>query len=77
VVLIRDSVKDYAHFRQAFATTRQWKKVSLPLHKFEQPGWGKPVEGGMVDITHLRFQPAGTLSDVDFDVSIDNIRLVP
>jgi hypothetical protein len=77
VVLLRDSVKDYAHFRQAFATSGQWKTVSLPLHKFEQPGWGKPVQGGMVDVTHLRFQPAGTLSDVDFDLSIDNIRLVP
>ena len=64
VVLLRQSVKDYAHFRLAFPATRQWKKVTLPFHKFKQPDWGKPVEGDMVDITHLRFQRFLTFSTV-------------
>ena len=76
VHLIKDVVKDYSHFRQAFSAPQEWTKVVLPLDKFMQPGWGKPEERTFSDVMAIHFGPSGSMSDEDFDLSVDNVRLV-
>jgi hypothetical protein len=75
VVLSKQAVTDYDHFRQEFVATSSWSQVTLPLSGFVQAGWGKKLPTVFDDVTQIQFSPAGFSRP--FDVSIDHIELSP
>jgi hypothetical protein len=75
VVLSKQAVTDYDHFRQEFVATSSWSQITLPLSGFVQAGWGKKLPTVFDDVTQIQFSPAGFSRP--FDVSIDHIELSP
>ena len=75
VVLSKQAVTDYDHFRQEFVATSSWSQITLPLSGFVQAGWGKKLPSVFDDVTQIQFSPAGFSRP--FDVSIDHVELSP
>ncbi|MES1186152.1 MAG: CIA30 family protein [Myxococcales bacterium] len=75
VVLSKQAVTDYDHFRQEFVATSAWSEITLPLSGFVQAGWGKKLPTVFDDVTQIQFSPAGFSRP--FDVSIDHVELSP
>ncbi len=75
VVLAKQSVTDYDHFRQEFVATSDWTQIALPLSDFAQAGWGKKQPNVFDDVAMIQFAPAAFSHP--FDVSIDHIELSP
>lgn len=75
VVLAKQAVTDFDHFRQEFVAGSDWTEVVLPLSGFAQAGWGKKLAAVFDDVTQIQFSPAGFSRP--FDVSVDHIQLSP
>jgi Carbohydrate binding domain (family 11) len=75
VVLSKQTVTDYDHFRQEFVATSDWTQIALPISGFAQAGWGKKLPAVFDDVTQIQFSPAGFSRQ--FDVSIDDVELSP
>lgn len=75
VVLSKQAVTDYDHFRQEFVASSAWTEITLPLSGFVQAGWGKKLPAVFDDVTQIQFSPAGFSRP--FDVSIDHVELRP
>lgn len=75
LVLAKQSVTDYDHFKQEFVASGDWTQVALPLSGFTQAGWGKKLPARFDDVVQIQFSPAGFSRP--FDVSIDHIELSP
>ena len=76
MVLDNPKVLDYANFRSEFDAPKKWTKVTLPLASFHQPNWGTHVDLNNSSVKHLQFEPSN-MNDEDFDLSIDDVKLVP
>lgn len=76
VVLDNPKVLDYANFRSEFEAPKKWTKVTLPLSSFHQPNWGAHVDLDNSSVKRVTFEPSG-MNDEDFDLSIDDVTLVP
>ncbi|GEM_PF-2236690 len=77
LALVRTAVTDYCHYRAVFTATSTWQQIELPLDAFFQPSWGKSMPKSWQDITAFSFQPDVSLNDESFDLTIDNIELIP
>jgi uncharacterized lipoprotein YddW (UPF0748 family) len=75
VVMAQDAVKDYGYYRCSFVAGKEWAEVRLPLKNFIQSPWASPVKRSFVDVKYMEFQPSG-LDDADYDLAIDDVRLV-
>jgi hypothetical protein len=75
VVLARQSVTDYDHFRQDFVANREWTAIALPLRAFTQAGWGKKLPATFDDVVQIQFSPAEYSRA--FDLAIDHVELSP
>ena len=75
VVLAKQSVTDYDHFKQEFVATSDWTQIALPLDGFTQAGWGQKRPSIFDDVAMIQFAPAAYSHP--FDVSIDHIELSP
>jgi uncharacterized lipoprotein YddW (UPF0748 family) len=75
-VLKQKVVADYGNYRAVFKAGKDWTLVTLPFKEFKQPGWAQPVPRQFSDVIQLQFSPSG-LSDQDFDLVIDQVRLLP
>jgi Carbohydrate binding domain (family 11) len=75
VVLAKQSVTDYDHFKQEFVATSEWTQIALPLTGFTQAGWGKKQPSVFDDVAMIQFAPAAFSHP--FDVSIDHVELSP
>jgi len=75
VVLAKQAVTDFDHFREEFVAGSDWTEIQLPLSGFAQAGWGKKQPATFDDVAQIFFTPA-TFSR-PFDVSIDHIQLSP
>ena len=75
VVLAKQSVADFDHFRQEFLTTSEWTQVTLPISGFAQAGWGKKLPAVFDDVAQIQFSPAAFSRP--FDLSIDHLELSP
>ena len=73
--LIKEAVKDYANFRSVFIAGKEWTKIIMPINKFIQPDWGKQLERSFTDHMSIQIGPSD-MNDEDFDISVDDIRLV-
>lgn len=73
VVLAKQAVTDFDHFRQEFVAGSEWTQITLPLSGFAQAGWGKKYAAVFDDVTQLQFSPASFSRA--FDLSIDHIEL--
>jgi hypothetical protein len=75
VVLAKQAVTDFDHFRQEFVAGSNWTEIQLPISGFMQAGWGKKHPPTFDDVAQIFFTPA-TFSR-PFDLSIDHIELSP
>jgi hypothetical protein len=75
VVLNKQSVTDYDHYRQEFVASSAWTEITLPISDFVQAGWGKKQPAVFDDVTQIQFTPA--VYSRPFDVSIDHVELRP
>jgi len=75
VVLAKQAVTDYDHFKQEFVAGTEWTQVVLPVSAFAQAGWGKKFPTVFDDVVQIQFSPA-TFSR-PFDLSIDEVELSP
>ena len=78
VLLQRAAVRDFCHFRISFTAPKEWTKITLDLSKAAQPNWGKQMPWEGVDVRNLVFTIVmGTANDEDYDLAIDDVRLMP
>jgi hypothetical protein len=73
--LVREAVGDYANFRTVFVAGKEWTRIVMPIREFSQPGWGKRLERTFPDVKSIQIEPC-EMDDEDFDVSVDDVRLV-
>jgi hypothetical protein len=76
LVVRRGAVRDYGHFRAPFATSADWSEVEVKFADLQQPDWAHPVPRGWVDVTSIAFMPDTMCSDEDYDLGVDDVRLV-
>ncbi|HEX2674271.1 MAG TPA: CIA30 family protein, partial [Polyangiaceae bacterium] len=75
LVLAKQAVTDYDHFKQDFLAPSEWTQVALPMSGFVQAGWGKKFPAVFDDVVQLQFSPAEFSRP--FDLSIDQVELSP
>jgi hypothetical protein len=75
VVLAKQAVTDFDHFRQEFVAGSEWARIQLPISGFAQAGWGNKLPAVFDDVAQIQFAPA-TFSR-PFDLSIDHVELSP
>lgn len=71
----RAAVKDFAFHAANFTATKDWSSVTIKLSDFAQPNWGAPVPAEFSDVEKLEFSP--TVNEQSYDLSIDDVTLVP
>jgi hypothetical protein len=76
VLLERESVRDYAHFRFDFIAGPVWSEIRIRFADFGQPDWGARVEPAWFDVTGLTFSPSSRLDDEDFELWLDSVELL-
>lgn len=72
--IMREAVKDFAHYQFEFEAPKKWTLVTVPFSSFEQPAtWGVKVPKAVNDVQTIQIMPGS--SDADFDISIDDLTL--
>jgi hypothetical protein len=76
LLLGRTAVKDFAHFVTVFNAPKDWTKMTFPLSAFKQPDtWGEKIPMAWNDVEKIDFMPLD--NDKDYDISIDDLTLLP
>ncbi|HEV8246731.1 MAG TPA: CIA30 family protein [Polyangiaceae bacterium] len=73
VSLIKKNISDFDHYHFTFTAKAGWTEIKVPLDKFTQAGWGKPVKNVFDDVVMIQFSPAEF--DKPFEFAVDDVSL--
>lgn len=75
ILLQKNIVSDYAHFRKEFLISPEWKSYEFSLGEFGQPSWAEQQLPLFTDVTHFCFSPKGSNGE-SVDLQIDDIKFI-